>query len=62
MTLINKDNYKIVNKNRGYGVSDKTYKNLAEAKEEALMKSAETGGSWGVFRFDPITDLFLEVK
>tara|TARA_B100001057_G_C22639895_1_gene867799 strand:+ start:609 stop:797 length:189 start_codon:yes stop_codon:yes gene_type:complete len=62
MTLINKDIYKIVNKNRSYGVSDKTYKNLAEAKEAALMKSASTGGSYKVFKFEPILSLFLEVK
>ena len=44
MTLINKDIYKIVNKNQSYGVSDKTYKNLAEAKEAALNKSSSKGG------------------
>tara|TARA_R100000995_G_scaffold33134_1_gene14911 strand:+ start:64 stop:252 length:189 start_codon:yes stop_codon:yes gene_type:complete len=62
MTLINKDIYKIVNKNQSYGVSDKTYKNLAEAKEAAILKSAFTGGNFKVFKFEPILSLFLEVK
>jgi len=54
--------YKIVNKNRAYGVSDKIYKTLAEAKEGALMESASTGGIYEVIIFDPIESLYKEIE
>ena len=42
------EGFKIRDKSRGYGVSDKTYKTRAEAKDAAVMKSASSGGDWEV--------------
>lgn len=42
------EGYKIRDKSRGYGVSDKTYKTREEAKKAATMKAAMTGGDWEV--------------
>ena len=42
------EGYKIRDKSRGYGVSDKTYKTREEAKDAAIMKMASTGGDWEV--------------
>ena len=42
------EGFKIRDKSRGYGVSDKTYKTRKEAQDAAVMKSASTGGDWEV--------------
>ena len=42
------EGFKIRDKSRGYGVSDKTYKTREEAKDAAVMKSASSGGDWEV--------------
>ena len=42
------EGFKIRDKSRGYGVSDKTYKTREEAKDAAVMKSASSGGDFEV--------------
>ena len=42
------EGFKIRDKSRGYGVSDKTYATRAEAEEARLLKMAATGGNWEV--------------
>lgn len=42
------EGFKIRDKSRGYGVSDKTYKTRDEAKKAAVMHAARTGGDWEV--------------
>jgi len=54
--------YRIVNKNRSYGMKDRKYANFSEAKEDAILESAFTGSNFQVFRFEPILSLYLEVK
>ena len=44
------EGFKIRDKSRGYGVSDKTYKTREEAKKAALMKMASTGSEWEVIK------------
>jgi hypothetical protein len=42
------EGFKIRDKSRGYGVSDKTYKTRKEAQDAAVMKSASSGGDYEV--------------
>jgi len=42
------EGFKIRDKSRGYGVSDKTYKTREEAETAAMLKRAQTGGNWEV--------------
>ena len=42
------EGFKIRDKSRGYGVSDKTYKTRKEAQDAAIMKQASSGGEWEV--------------
>ena len=42
------EGFKIRDKSRGYGVSDKTYATRAEAEEARLLKMAATGGDWEI--------------
>jgi hypothetical protein len=42
------EGFKIRDKSRGYGVSDKTYKTREEAQDAAVMKSASSGGDYEV--------------
>lgn len=42
------EGFKISDKTRGYGVSDKTYKTRKEAQDAAVMKSASSGGDYEV--------------
>ena len=42
------EGFKIRDKSRGYGVSDKTYATRAEAEEARLLKMAATGGNWEI--------------
>jgi hypothetical protein len=44
------EGFKIRDKSRGYGVSDKTYKTHDEAKKAAVMKAASTGSEWEVIK------------
>jgi hypothetical protein len=42
------EGFKIRDKSRGYGVSDKTYKTRKQAQDAAVMKSASSGGDYEV--------------
>ena len=44
------EGFKIRDKSRGYGVSDKTYATRAEAEKARLLKMASTGGDWEVIK------------
>jgi len=44
------EGFKIRDKSRNYGVSDKTYATRAEAEKARLLKMAETGGDWEVIK------------
>ena len=44
------EGFKIRDKSRSYGVSDKTYKTREEAEEARLLKMASTGGDWEVIK------------
>lgn len=44
------EGFKIRDKSRGYGVSDKTYKTREEAEKARLLKMASTGGDWEIIK------------
>jgi len=49
------EGFKIRDKSRGYGVSDKTYATRAEAEKARLLKMASTGGDWEVIEERSLT-------
>jgi len=49
------EGFKIRDKSRGYGVSDKTYATRAEAEKARLLKMAQTGGDWEVIEERSLT-------